>query len=479
MFACTFNLSGNTNIGVIMKKVLVILLIIVYSQPLTAQEIAEDSLLHVINNTKEDSTKIDAINAFSFGYYSPDTSFYYAREIVAAGNAMHNTLVTAMGMAKMATSYMRVQNDTRLLETALTALKMAEPYNNPVVMATIYDIMSAGYRLNPQKEIEYELKAIDIIEHNAPNRFYVIILNNYAEVMLLHGQLQQALRYSQRAYEMSLLYGKFEGATFINRNLANIYLALGNRELAKTYCNLNLAEARQNHYSKLYYFAYNGLGNYFEQTNQKDSAACYYSLSLQYAKNSTGIGQYIEPSRWLYNYYKTKRENDSAIKYMDMYLLATDSIANLKKSIQVQNIAFEEDLRQQSIKQEKDAATLSRRHTLQLIMLAIGILFAVFLFLLLSRSIIVSHKLVAFLSILLLLALFEFINLLVHPFLESVTHDSPVLMLLALVVVAALLVPLHHRLEKWATHKLVEKNKQVRLRAAKRTIKKLEEETPK
>ena len=81
----------------------------------------------------------------------------------------------------------------------------------------------------------------------------------------------------------------------------------------------------------------------------------------------------------------------------------------------------------------------------------------------------------SFLSILLLLVLFEFVNLLVHPFLESVTHDSPVLMLLALVVIAALLVPLHHRLGKWATHKLVEKNKQIRLRAAKRTIKQLEE----
>jgi hypothetical protein len=457
-----------------MKKLLFILLIIVYSHPLAAQSI-EDSLLHVINTAKEDSSKIDAINAFSFGYYSPDTSFFYARKIVDAGNATHNSLISAMGLAKMATSYFRVQDDTRLLETALAALRMSEPYNNPVVMATIYDIMGAGYRLNWQKDLEYELKAIDIVEHNPPNRFYVIILSNYSEILLLHGQLQQALRYAQRAYEMSLLYGKYEATTFINRNMADINLALGNRELAKTYCDLNLAEARQNHYSKLYYFAYNGLGNYFDQTNQRDSAAYYYSLCLHYAKNSTGIGQYIKPSLWLYNYYKTRREEDSAVKYVDLYLSATDSIANLKKAIQVQNIAFEKDLRQQSIRQEKEAATLSRRHNLQLAVLAIGILFAAILFLLLSRSVIVSHKLVAFLGILLLLVLFEFINLLVHPFLESATHDSPILMLLALVVIAALLVPLHHRLEKWATHKLVEKNKQVRLRAAKRTIKQLEE----
>jgi hypothetical protein len=34
----------------------------------------------------------------------------------------------------------------------------------------------------------------------------------------------------------------------------------------------------------------------------------------------------------------------------------------------------------------------------------------------------------------------------------------------------ALLVPLHHRLEKWAMHKLVEKNKRLRLAASKKVI---------
>jgi len=72
------------------------------------------------------------------------------------------------------------------------------------------------------------------------------------------------------------------------------------------------------------------------------------------------------------------------------------------------------------------------------------------------------------------LIVFEFLNLLVHPFLERVTHRTPLLMLLALVCIAALLAPFHHRLEKWATHRLVEKNKQIRLAAAKRTIEKLE-----
>lgn len=454
-----------------MRNALVALLLVVYSQPLIAQGTVEDSLFRVIDTAKEDSTKIDAINAFSFGYYSPDTSFFYARKIVAAGQAMHNTPVTVMGLAKMATSYYRVQDDAKLLETGLAALKMAEPSGNPVVLATIYDIVAAGYRLNLQKDVDYEQKAIDIIEHHPPNRFYAIILNNYAEVLLELGQARQALQYSQRAYEMSLLYGKYEAITFINRNLAAINLALGNRDLAKTYTSMNLDEARHKHFGKLYYYAYRGFGEYFDQINQRDSAAYYYSVCLQYAKSR---GQSIEPTRWLYTYYKASDKKDSALKYVGLYLSATDSVANLKKAIQVQNIAFEEDLRQETIRQEKEAAAHSRRHNLQLAMLAIGILSAVMLFLLLSRSIIVSQKTIEFLSVLLLLVLFEFINVLAHPILEAVTHDSPVLMLLALVMIAALLLPLHHRLEKWATERLVAKNKEVRLRSAKNTIKQLE-----
>ena len=81
---------------------------------------------------------------------------------------------------------------------------------------------------------------------------------------------------------------------------------------------------------------------------------------------------------------------------------------------------------------------------------------------------------IEFLGVVALLIVFEFLNLLLHPFLENITHHSPVLMLLALVCIAALLVPMHHRVEKWATAKLVEKNKKIRLAAAKKTIEQLE-----
>ena len=70
--------------------------------------------------------------------------------------------------------------------------------------------------------------------------------------------------------------------------------------------------------------------------------------------------------------------------------------------------------------------------------------------------------------------MFEFINLLIHPFLERVTHHSPLLMLLALVAIASLLIPMHHKIEKWIKDKMTEKNKTIRLEHAKKTIENLE-----
>jgi len=41
-----------------------------------------------------------------------------------------------------------------------------------------------------------------------------------------------------------------------------------------------------------------------------------------------------------------------------------------------------------------------------------------------------------------LLVIFEFLNLLLHPFLEHITHHSPLLMLLSLVCIAGFIGPL-------------------------------------
>ncbi|MES1226552.1 MAG: hypothetical protein ABUT20_64350, partial [Bacteroidota bacterium] len=167
-------------------------------------------------------------------------------------------------------------------------------------------------------------------------------------------------------------------------------------------------------------------------------------------------------------------EKDSIIYYANLQIDYKDSVSNQKKLSEFQNITFSQQLRDIDEQTKAKQAVTERKQNIQLALIAFGIVSFLILFLLLSRSFITNTKMIEFLGVIALLIVFEFLNLLLHPFLERTTHHSPVLMLLALVCIAALLVPLHHRLEKWATAKLVEKNKQIRLAAAKKTIEQLE-----
>ena len=81
-----------------------------------------------------------------------------------------------------------------------------------------------------------------------------------------------------------------------------------------------------------------------------------------------------------------------------------------------------------------------------------------------------KENFIRFFGIIALLLVFEFINLFIHPFLGELTGHSPLRMFLILVFIAALIVPAHHRLERWMIDGLVQKNKMIRLAEAKKTI---------
>src|SRR5207253_7451616 len=140
----------------------------------------------------------------------------------------------------------------------------------------------------------------------------------------------------------------------------------------------------------------------------------------------------------------------------------------------INNLTFNEDQRQKEKAQQELKNSEDRKNNLQYAAIAIALITFIILFFLLSRSIIVKTKFIEFFGVLGLLAVFEFINLFIHPYLAHATNDSPVLMLAVLIAIGALLIPLHHKLEKWITKIMVEKNKKIRLEAAKKTIATLE-----
>jgi tetratricopeptide (TPR) repeat protein len=214
-----------------------------------------------------------------------------------------------------------------------------------------------------------------------------------------------------------------------------------------------------------------GLGEVFKSNGHSDSAIIYYKEALKTMPEEILIPVIYRNLAELYQ----NINKDTAFNYLMKEVKLTDSLNNANNKRDIKNLTSNEEERQKSIvvKQKQDEE--ERKQNIQYALIAIGLVTLIIIFLFLSRSFITNPKLISFFGVIALLLVFEFLNLLLHPFLERITHHSPILMLLALVCIAALLVPLHHKLEKWATVKLVEKNKATRLTNAKKTIEKLKD----
>ena len=214
---------------------------------------------------------------------------------------------------------------------------------------------------------------------------------------------------------------------------------------------------------------------FYEKVDNKDSSFHYAKKWFELAMKEP-FKLWVTPAYALFKYYNESGNSDSALKYLLVYTKARDSANNIEKNKKMQSLDYEEELRQKDLAAERKIAAENRKHNLQYAAIAVALITFIILFLALSRSIIVKQKFIEFFAILGLLAVFEFINLFIHPYLANITNHSPVLMLIILIAIGAMLIPLHHKLEKWITKIMIEKNKKIRLEAARKTIAKLEKE---
>jgi hypothetical protein len=100
-----------------------------------------------------------------------------------------------------------------------------------------------------------------------------------------------------------------------------------------------------------------------------------------------------------------------------------------------------------------------RRQQLQHIFISIfiPILFLVTLF---FARIKFNHNLIRFFGVVSLLILFEYLTLLLHPYVQELTHHQPILEIIVFVCIAAILIPAHHKIEHWLIEKLIHRNKE-------------------
>ncbi len=463
-----------------MKKAIVFLCAFAIMNIIKAQMPNIDSVLHQLPLEKNDSARFYlAFSALTESETNPVDDMASAEIILDYGRKHNDKVCLVMGLGCLAYDYQAFGNTTKGLEYSFKTKEVADQSKDDRLKSVTYLLVGMNYvgLSDYAKAKKYCTQAYEMSTHVEPNIFTIMINQVLGGIFLSTNKIDSALVYTQKAYELSMSTGIKYYLCDIYEQLGNIQAKLNNPALSMSYLNMSLQEANVINSPKFISMANNAIAEYHLKANQKDSAIYYAKRSIAAVQNTAFSTMSITPSKMLLDIY-TGSNVDSAFKYSEIYRVANDSLFNFKKIQEVQLMTFEEDARQKEAAFEKLKEEESRKENIQYVLIALGILVLLTLYLLLSRSIITNTKMIEFLGVVALLIVFEFLNLLLHPFLERITSHSPMLMLLALVCIAALLVPLHHKIEHWATYKIVEKNKAIRLAAARKTIEKLEGQNP-
>ena len=159
-----------------------------------------------------------------------------------------------------------------------------------------------------------------------------------------------------------------------------------------------------------------------------------------------------------------ERENNwaSAYQYARIKIATSDSILIANNGNQLLEIDF--DAKTRVLEAAKKLKEEKREHELNVLYLGISVTLIAFLFffLVIVRTIVVNEKFVTYFGTIGLLIVFEFVNMAIHPYLEAhgpfvEEHNAKLFMLAVLVAIASILERLHHKLDKYVRHQLVEK----------------------
>ncbi|MBK8089023.1 MAG: tetratricopeptide repeat protein [Chitinophagaceae bacterium] len=462
-----------------MKKIIALFCFVASMQTVFAQGINVDSILQKVAVEKDGDKKFDLLISLIGTEINnnPEWCIQTGLKILNQSKGESSNIEKTVAYSFLGQGYRLLGNSIKALDYHHKAIVTAEKTNNLSLLAFAENQTAHIYRdreeYDKAKSIYLSSVAHADKGHNETIKAWAP--SNLGAVYLATNSLDSSLMYSQRAYEIFVRLKIISNNGFVFSNLGGVHSKLGNAQLAVSYFNMAINQNKGSSNIRYLNLLYNGLAEHYQRFNQTDSCAFYAKKAIAAVNNTSFFYLSSKPAKLLTDIYE-KTNCDSTLKYAKVLKTANDSLTTSKTNQQILLMTFEEDLRQQEAAAEQIKAEDERKQNIQYALLAIGIIVLLTLYLLLSRSFITNTKLIEFFGVIALLIVFEFLNLLLHPFLERITHHSPVLMLLALVCIAALLVPLHHKVEKWATSKLVEKNKQIRLAAAKKTIEELGKE---
>jgi hypothetical protein len=462
-----------------MKHVLTAIVCLLFSAVCFSQSRYMDSLKLVLQQTKvpkERFNLLEMMGRANFTTGDSNVDSLVCIELHQIAKDLNSDSLLAVSYNWIGDYFLFTKADnTVALEYFFLAVPIAKKANHQYILTSIYlDIALTFFNLNnPSTAFQYIQLAGKSLPHvsaakydymarqyqSAMATYYVFTNNPDSALHFIHAlnetnQRLKGLVFETRAFGLTAAVHDLKG----DMQLAEIFYTKANilADSAK-FLNLKLFVKRK-------------FIDFLFRNNKLDKAETHAKELIALGDSFQNKQMKFVAAGYLRQIYEKSNNLERAYFFSAKESALQDSIFSQNNINKIQALTFNEQLRMIDETAATELAAEQKKRNIQYTVLALGIINFIIIYFLLSRSTITNQKLIEFLGVLSLLIVFEFLNLLLHPILDKLTGHSPILMLLAFVCLAALLVPLHHRVEKWMLKTVVEKNKKIRLAAAKRTI---------
>jgi tetratricopeptide (TPR) repeat protein len=377
------------------------------------------------------------------------------------------------------------------LRNYLTALRIAEESKNSSLLRTCYTNLSTFYASIKEydKAIDYYQKSMDelpklklpnekiqkVVDMYLMGNLYVLKKNfemsayyyersiqmadsiKYAPLKMAgyEGLLQQYVQANQPRKALDFLHvrndlieyvTKFGSGYMVDGSLGTIYSKLGRYDSARYYFE-KAAPAYEKNGTLPYKFGfYYQYGNFYDKSGNITKSIEYYEKARALADQSANIDYQQLVVKELDSLYAKEGDYKQSRFFNGLYQQYKDSLQKLGEEKDLMKMELNDEQQRQARREREAAAILERKHSVQYTGIAISIA-VVFILLVTMGLFRVSETTIKVMGFFSFILLFEFIILLADNKIHEWTHGEPLPVLGIKIILIAMLLPLHHKLE--------------------------------
>ena len=327
-----------------------------------AQTHALDSLREIINKQKRDLTEVDATTHLGMEQLQFDSGIKYGQQGLLLAEKISYRKGVADCHLVLGATYGGSDNFSQAIEHLLSALNTYTEIGDDVGIASANLMLQGTYRDAGEyrKSLSHALQGERVADakkvignlvfprhHLAP-----LFLAEIGQTYVVMNRADSALFYTQKAIEQKETFNGAEW-NFPIYLLATIQTQAGDYHQAQKNFHLSAELARQNEVERDVLQNFSGLSTMFKKAGIPDSAIYYAQIVAHSTLPDLETKNLQEALNNLAELYQKADNKDSAIKYIVRSNYLRDSVYSKEKDRQLQNITFNERLKQQQIEAER------------------------------------------------------------------------------------------------------------------------------